>query len=116
MSTAKPDTATPMIVASLQRAHDPIAREVAITGLFEDIANALAHVARALGVPLLATLGPSRDTTHTRKLYQMRFPPTAKQLRALTGPEERFEEVFVYARTRAEPTECARRRATGAGA
>ena len=67
MSKPRRDAATRTIVASLQRAHDPIAREVAITGLVEDIASALA---RALGVPLLATLG---DITHTRKTYQIRI-------------------------------------------
>ena len=105
-----------MMSVFLQQSRDLLAREVAITGLFEDIANALARVARALGVPVLASLGQTRDIAHSWNAYPLRAPSRAKHLQGMTRPEGSFEAGANYVFAGVQPIERARRRAAAAGA
>lgn len=94
----------------LARPRAPIAREVAITGLFEDVANALARIARAIGVPALATLGPGRDIKLTPGIHWPRPAPGAGEPPASIRLAEHLAAPPHYVRVGAEPAQWSEQR------
>jgi hypothetical protein len=82
-----------------------VIREAAITGILEDIANALVRGARALGVPVLASVGHNREITLAGRPNAARVHPSQSQLQVMSRLAQLRESQQDYRRAGAQPAE-----------